>query len=132
MNKSNGSTLVRKAITSTIEPILSNDKVFLVTKDNLLVCLNLLSGKVNYSININKQVRKYLNTKKQKPVSIQSIRLVNDNLFIFLKSSYVIELNARGLIKSIKKLPAKLNTFPIFLNDSILYLDKKNKLVILN
>ena len=132
LNKSNGSTLVRKAITSSIEPILSNDKIFLVTKDNLLVCLNLLSGKVNYSININKQVRRYLNTKKQKPVSVQSIRLVNDNLFIFLKSSYVIELNVRGSIKSIKKLPAKLNTLPIFLNDSILYLDKKNKLVILN
>ena len=66
LNKSNGSTLVRKAITSSIEPILSNDKIFLVTKDNLLVCLNLLSGKVNYSININKQVRRYLNTQKQK------------------------------------------------------------------
>ena len=41
-------------------------------------------------------------------------------------------INQVSKILNIEKLPSKLNSFPIFINNSILYLDNKNKLVIIN
>ena len=49
---------------------------------------------------------------------------------LVLGADSVIDLNGR--IKGIDKLKAKLATNPIFINQSILFLDKNNKLVILN
>jgi len=58
--------------------------------------------------------------------------ILNSNLFIFLNNSYVVQFNKIGNIKKINKLPDKLGTFPIFISKSIMYLNKKNKLVVVN
>ena len=53
-------------------------------------------------------------------------------LFIFLKNSYVVKFTASGTINDIVKLPKKLGSFPIFINKSIVYLNNKNRLIILD
>ena len=58
--------------------------------------------------------------------------MVNDQIFIFLKNSYVLKFNVRGNLNEVDKLPSKLNTHPIFIDGSILYLDSKNKISIVN
>ena len=58
--------------------------------------------------------------------------MLNNKLFIFLDNSYYIIFNANGKIQDVKKLPEKLGTFPIFINESIIYLNNKNKLVIVD
>ena len=58
--------------------------------------------------------------------------MMNSKLFIFLRNSYVVQLSLRGEIEEIKKLPSKIKTKPIILNSSIMYLDNKNKLSIIN
>ena len=87
--------------------------------------------KVIYSINIDQEIAKFLSTKK-KSISVQSLFIVNNDLFVFLDNSYLIKFNKNGKIKSIDKLPAKIGTYPIFISSSILYLNKKNQLVILD
>ena len=118
-------------ITSIVKPIISGKSLFIITKDNLLVCIDLDSGRLNYSIDIGNEIAKFLKS-KQKPINIKFLSILNNNLFIFLNNSYLVNFNANGKINGINKLPSKLETQPIFINDSILYLNKRKKLMIIN
>ena len=76
-------------------------------------------------------VAEYYETKK-KSINIKSAAILNNDLYIFLKNSYFIQFNVLGKIEDIHKFKSKINSEPIFVNDSIIYLDKKNKLIIVN
>ncbi len=131
INLSTGSTISRIAVTSIVKPIASGQNLFLITKDNLLICINLEVGKIIYSLDINKEIADFFNT-KSKRISIKSLSLVNNNLFLFLDNSYLVQFTSKGKIKKINKLSGKLGTYPIFVNKSILYFNKKNNLIVLN
>ena len=86
LNSNTGSTYSKIAITSLLQPIASGKNLFLVTKDNLLVCINLDTGEIMYSVDISQNIANFLDTKK-KSVYIKSLVTVNDNLFLFLNNS---------------------------------------------
>ena len=56
----------------------------------------------------------------------------NDHIYVFLKNSYVLKFNVRGNLTKVDKLPSNLNSYPILIDGSILYLDYKNKISIIN
>ncbi len=58
--------------------------------------------------------------------------LVNNKIYIFLKNSYVLKFTIEGNLKEIIKLKSKLGSNPIILNNSLIYLDTKNKLRIIS
>ena len=58
--------------------------------------------------------------------------IANNKILILLKNAYMLEFEAKGDLKNIFKLPTKINSDIIFINNSILYLDHKNKLILLN
>ena len=58
--------------------------------------------------------------------------LVNDKIFIFLKNSYYLIFNVYGEIENVRKLPTKIYSVPIFINNSILYLNNKNKISVID
>ena len=130
-NKKNGVMQKKLSITSINKPVISNQKIFIITKDNLLVCLDLSSDKILYSINIANEIASFLKT-KAKSVQIKNFLVANSKILIFLNNSYLVEISSNGIIKKVDKLPAKLNSNPIFSNDSMMYIDKSNKLIILN
>ena len=131
MSAINGRLIYKISISSIIQPITSKKHLFLITKNNLFVCINLDTGKIAYSIDINDQIANFLETKK-KSVEVKKLFVSNDSFFLFLNSSYLVKISPKGRIKEIDKLPSKINSLPIFINDSILYLNKKNKLIVLN
>lgn len=131
INRNNGSITHKKNYVSIIKPILIDDYIFSISKNNLLIAMNLSTGEIIYSYDINQKIANFLNTKKHK-VEFKKIMLLNNKIFIFLKNSYVIKLNLRGEIESLLKLSSKLNTDPIVINSSLLYLNQKNKLTIFN
>ena len=61
-----------------------------------------------------------------------NLKLINNNIHIFLKNSLVLNFDIRGGLKEILKLPIKIHTQPIIIDNSILYVNRKNKLIILN
>ena len=130
-NSDTGATISKIAISSIFKPIVSGKNIFLITKDNLLVCLNLDTGSIMYSVEINQEIANYLEIKK-KSINIKSMALLNDNLFLFLNNSFLIQFSVEGKVKTIDKLPNKLRSLPIFIKDSIIYLNNKNKLIIIN
>ena len=92
---------------------------------------DLLNEKVLYSYNIDKQIAEELKIKKQK-VSLKDFVLVNNEFLIFLNNSYILYFDIKGKLKELRKLNSRLSSKPIFIDKSLLYLDKKNRLRILN
>jgi outer membrane protein assembly factor BamB len=131
VDSNNGSIFSKVAITSLLKPVASGENLFLITKDNLLVCINLNTNKITYSIDISQNIANFLDTKK-KSINIKSLAIINNDLFLFLNNSYLVKFSSAGKIKNINKLSSKLSSFPIFINKSIIYLNNKNKLIILN
>jgi len=60
------------------------------------------------------------------------IRLINRQVYVFLNNAFVVKLSLDGVIKDIFKLPKKMDSNPIFIENSLIYLNNKNKIVILN
>ncbi len=131
LNNTNGSIIFKKNFSSAIKPIMIDDYLFLITKNNLLISLNLVDGEIIYSYDINDLIAKFYNVKKRK-VAMHSLMILNDKIFLFLKNSYLVKFNLNGNIDNIVKLPAKLNTQPIVIDESIIYLNNSNKLLVIN
>ena len=53
-------------------------------------------------------------------------------ILIFLNKSFIAQVNINGELEEVYKLASKIKTKPIFIDGSILYLDFKNKLKILD
>ena len=126
-----GTINFKKKFSATVKPVISNNYLFLITKNNLLVSIDLVNGNIVYSYDINEKISKFLNTKKYK-VNFKNIMLINNNIFIFLKNSYILKLNIDGELKKVFKLPSKISSKPILIDDSILFINEKKKLFIVN
>ena len=131
IDSKSGEILFKKNFSTIHRPIINNNYVFLITKNNLLVSINLIDGKILYAYNIDDQISKFLNIKKKK-VNLKSLVLVNNDLFVLLNNSFLLNFDIKGKLKKINKLKSSVNTHPIFIDKSFLYLDKKNRLRILN
>ena len=56
--------------------------------------------------------------------------ILNGNIFIFIKDSYFIKYDIKGRFKDFKKLPSKIQSLPIVIDNFILYLNNKNKIFV--
>ncbi len=131
LDETNGRLIVKKNFVPKIKPVINNDKIFLITKNNLLISMNLNNGTIIYSYDINQKISEYLKIKKKK-VSLKNIIIANSQLFLFLENNFLLLFNVSGNISEIRKLPSTTNTNPIFVDRSILYLDKKNRILMID
>ena len=131
VNKLSGSIKYKKNFSSQIKPIILNNYLFLITKNNLLIAMDTQRGEIIYSTDINQSVAEYLNTKKKK-VKFKNLIISNNKILIFLENSYVIKFSIMGNIEQVYRLPTKINSFPIFINSSMIFLNSKNKVSIID
>ena len=131
LDSNNGSIIYKKNFSSSIKPIINNDYLFLISKNNLLISMNLRNGKILFSYDINDEIAKFLGSKK-KVAKFKNIAFINDGLLIFLKNSYALQLSINGKIQKVIKLPSKINTLPIFIKNQILFADSNNKITVMN
>ncbi len=131
LDANTGSILHKKNFTSVIKPIINNGYLFTISKNDLLIALDINSGKILYSYSVKKKIADFLNS-KQKSLSIKTISMINDMIFIFLNNSYILKFDIYGNVDRITKLPTKMNTYPIFIERSIIYLNNRNKISIVN
>ena len=96
-----------------------------------MISVQISTGKIIYSYDINQLISDYVNSKK-KNVKVNLIRLINSQIFVFLNNSFVVKFDIDGKLNDIRKLPKKMNSNPIFIESSLIYINNKNKLVILN
>ena len=126
-----GEIIYKFNIVPVIKPVIYNKNLFIVSDQHLLICFNFEEGKIIYSYDINKKIAEFLNIKKQK-VNYKNMMVIKNDIFVFLKNSYVLKFKIDGNLKEVNKLPAKLNTNPIFIDDSMIYIDFKNKVSIVD
>ena len=130
INLANGNVLHKFNIISQVKPLLTSENLFLISKNNLLICIDVFSGKIIYSYDINKKISKYLKKKKQK-FFFNDIALVNDKIFVLFKNEYLAQFEINGNLKEIKRLKKKVNSNLLFIENLIIYLEKK-RLIFLN
>jgi outer membrane protein assembly factor BamB len=131
INSKNGSIIYKKNLSLLMKPLAINNYLFLINSNNLLIALDLEDGNFIYSYSINQKIADYLNTKK-KVADLKNIKIANNQILVFLKNSYILKFNLNGELEELNKLPSKIKTNPIFIDKSILYLDFKNKVSIID
>ena len=131
INASNGSIIYKKNFSTLIKPIVISDYIFLISKNDLLISLNLNDGKILYSHDINQQLSEFLNTKKRK-VDYRNFMTINSKIFIFLKNGYVIKLNINGELEKVDKFLNNFKSKPIIIDGKMIYLNSNNKILIVN
>ena len=131
INSNSGSIIMKKNFPILINPIIINGILFLVSKKNFLISLDLNKEEIIYSYDINKKISEFLKIKR-KNADFKNIMMVDGKLLLFLQNSHTLVFDTRGTLEKVNKLPAKMATFPILIKNKILFLDKKNKLTIVN
>lgn len=129
IDQKNGSTLHKKNFSSNLRPIILNDNLFIITRNNFLISMNINTGKIIYSYDLNSKIGKFLDNRKKK-FDVKNFMILNGKIVIFYKNSYISILDIYGEIEQMRRLPSKIHSFPIIINKSLLYLDEKKKLSI--
>ena len=131
LDSTNGNVLYKKNFSSLIRPIIINNNLFTITKNNLLISINIESGEIIYSYDINSKISDFLNIRK-KSAKFKYMMIANDTILIFLENSYMLKLNINGEVVAVKKMPSKLKSPPIFIESKLIYLNSKNKISVFN
>ncbi len=126
-----GSITHKKNFKPLVKPVITKRYLFAISDKDFLLAIDLKSGKLIYSYDINKKIAEFYNIKKN-TVDFKNMMLVNNKIFIFLKNSYVLKFLVNGELEQVIKLPSKINTQPIIVSDKIIYLDNKNKLLLID
>ncbi len=126
-----GSIIYKKNFKSILKPIIMGQYVFLLSDRNLLIAMSLENGNILYSYNINEKIAEFLNSKK-KSVEFKKMIIANNDIFIFLKNSYILKFKITGDLKTLTKLSNKLYTDPILIKGRLLYLNNKKRLIIVS
>ena len=108
-----------------------SDYLFSISNTNLLIATELKNGKIIYSYDIDQKIANYLDTKKRES-DIKDIMIVNNKIMLFLKNSYVLKFSIKGDLDEIYKLPSKIGSNLLIVDGSLIYLDFKNKISIIN
>ncbi len=131
INALNGSIIETYNFSSALKPIINDNHILLITKNNLILAIDLKTNKIIYSYNVIQKVSNFLNSKKKK-INFYEMLQINNKISFFTRNSYKIDFKINGELENIEKLPAKINSLPIIVNKSILYIDSNNKLAVIN
>ncbi len=130
MDQQSGFVIFKKNFTSMLKPLVLNNILYTIDND-FLIATGLKTGKILFSYNINQKISDYLNVKRKK-VEFQSWMLADNKIFIFLKNSFVLKFDLNGELLEIDKLPEKIKSKPIIIDSSLIFLNLKNRISIVN
>ena len=131
IDTNSGSIIQRFNFGSNIKPLILDDYLFLVSNNSFLISLELKTGKIIYSYDLNEKISNFYNVKKRK-IFPKNIAILSDDIYIFLENSYLIKFDIFGDLLEINKLPSKLRSFPIFVKKNIIFLSNKKKIIMIN
>ncbi len=131
IDKSRGVIVFKKNFGSNITPLLFKDHLFLVNANDLFIAFSLEKKKVIYSFDLKK---KFKSNSKLRKISnkIKNLKIVNNSIYLFLEDHYIVRINFNSEIEEVFNIKSKLNSNPIFIDNALLYINNKNKLIILN
>ena len=124
-NLINGQFNWQAEIGSINTPIIDGNNIFLMTDNGYFVNLNRKNGKIIWSINILKILKK-----KKQITKIAGYILGSSKVYIVTQNGYLIICSANsGQIESFKKIGDTINTNPIVSNGSLYILTENSKII---
>ena len=117
---------------SVLKPIITANHTFIILKNNLLICLENTNGNVIWSQNIFKNIKK--NKVKKNFGKVVDLKIVNSEINIYSKNGYLLsfDLNNGNIISSKRISKNGIASKIIFLDNNMLFVDNKNKLLKFN
>ena len=116
-------------VQTIIKPIITSNYIYLVTKQDLLICLNNSTGKVLWSKNIYSLVqdRKVI----KKIGNLYDFKIVNNKINIYSKNGYLLSFNFKnGDLSYLDKISKNgFSSAIFFLNNHMLFINNKYKLI---
>ncbi len=131
IDQKTGAVNHKKNFSTEFKPVLIEDYLFAITRNKYLVAINTINGEIIYSYDLNEKIAKFLNTKKKNAI-FKDIIILNNKIMILLENSYILIFSLIGDLQQIKKLPTKIKSSMLVIENSLLYFDKKNKLSIVD
>lgn len=131
IDKLRGAILFKKNFGSNITPLIFKDHLFLINANDLFIAFSLEKKKVIYSFDLKNKFKS--NTKLRKiSYKIKNLKMVNNSIYLFLEDHYIVRINLNSEIEEVFNIKSNLNSNPIFIDSALLYVNNKNKLIILN
>ena len=126
-----GNTIWSKPISNKLKPVVIQKQLYLFSSNNFLISIN-FDGKINWSRNINKMLKKDFDNDFKKVGNIKSIMIVNNALQAITERGGIINFNVQdGSIKEIVKISKeKINLYPIYISKKLLYINEKGSLIV--
>ena len=126
--KISGARIWGRPISSYLKPILTKNNIFIVTKEELLICLNINDGTVVWSQSINKQLKKINKKILNKIGEMKNLIIAGDQILIFTTKGFLLSFNPTNGVLSYYKylLKGGFGSYPIFV-DGNMYIFGKNK-----
>jgi|TARA_B100001093_G_scaffold511690_1_gene580114 outer membrane protein assembly factor BamB len=129
-NSLTGQQIWKQPVTSSAKVLQTENNIFLISNENLLICLDSVNGNIVWSQNIFRN----LNSKKynlKRTGQFRSIFLVNYKIFLFSDNGYLLSFDYKnGSIKSVHKISKKgLDSYPIFSDGFMFVVDNKKRLL---
>ena len=81
--------ILKKNFPISINPLIINDILFIVSKKNFLISFDLNKDEIIYSYNINKKIADFLKIKR-KNADLKNIMMAEGKLLLFLKNSHIL------------------------------------------
>ena len=92
--------------------------------------MKLSNGEIIYSYDVSKEIPKKI--KYSKAETFDYLMMLNNQLYLFFKNSFIFKFLINGKFQEVDKLPINFKTNPIIIEDTLLYLTEKNTLVFIN
>tara|TARA_B100000674_G_scaffold175641_1_gene142168 strand:+ start:40 stop:1368 length:1329 start_codon:yes stop_codon:yes gene_type:complete len=121
----NGNLIWQKKYNIEVDPLVSSELILILTKENYLTFLSKETGEVIWSSKLS-NMRKIYSDKKFKNKNISSMKLMNNNLFLFSEGSELIEVSLQDKkIKNIFNSKYGFRSEIIVINNHLYFVDKK-------
>ena len=109
---------------SSNTPIIAGDNIFLVTDGGYFVNLDRATGKIVFSTNILKVLKK-----KARRTGISGYIMGSGKIYITTLNGYLIICSSTGKVESYKKIAKSINTAPIISNGELYILTSNSKIL---
>ena len=129
-NKLTGSKLWQMPVSSKIKPIAYNKYVFLISNDDLLICLDSSTGKIIWS----KYIFQLIKKSKISFNKIKGFYILNNQINLITTNGYllVFDYNNGSLLSADLIIKSNILVDPIIVDGFMYILDVKNKITKLN
>ena len=115
-----------------LKPVLTNNYTYMLSKNDLIICIENKTGKVLWSKNIYRSIKN--NKSGNKIIKFTDMKIVNNEIYFFTENGYLLSFDYKnGNLNYIKKISKHgISSEIVFLKNNMFLIDKNNKLLKFN